>query len=398
MQQVISAREVLIGPARQHLADGAVLIDGDTISAVGPRTSITNHADPDAVHRHYSHHTLLPGLINCHVHLAFDASTHPVGNLVESQDHDLMPAMIGRAQQALHAGVTTLRDLGDRAGLAVRVGAAVARGELTGPRILASGPPLTPPSGHCWFFGGEVTGPDTIRARIQHNAAMGADVIKVMASGGQMTPDSPAMWASQFDTDQLRLVVEQAAELGLPVAAHAHGTEAIAAAVRAGVDTVEHCTWMSTDGGYDPRDDIAHTMVERGIYACVAWPPRWQSFLRRLGPEWSERIGKRLLWQHEIGMRLIPGTDAGVPHSVFDDFVGSLEFYEHLGFDADTILDMATVTAAEALRVRESTGSLTAGLGADLLVVDGDPRSGIAALRDRRLVLAAGTPIVDVGP
>lgn len=122
----------------------------------------------------------------------------------------------------LSAGVTTVRDLGDRGGLAMKL-----RDRLSGPRVVGSGPPITVPRGHCWFLGGEVDGEDALRQRVRANAAMGADVIKVMASGGQLTPGSPPMWQNQFSVDELRLVVEEATRVGLPVAAHAHGTEAI---------------------------------------------------------------------------------------------------------------------------------------------------------------------------
>ncbi|HWE89883.1 MAG TPA: amidohydrolase family protein, partial [Pseudonocardiaceae bacterium] len=262
MRQLITAAQVLPGPAGERIADGAVLIDGDTIVAVGPRAEL-ERVDGPVIRRDYPQQTVLPGLINCHVHLAFDAGMRPVEALTEATDDELLPAMADRAGQALRAGVTTVRDLGDRGGLAVRLRDAINAGKFDGPSIVAAGPPLTPPGGHCWFLGGEVADQAAIRRQVRHNAELGAEVIKVMASGGQMTPNSPPMWQTQFTADDLRVVVEEAGALGLPVAAHAHGTDAIAAAVEAGVTTVEHCTWLRSGGqGYDQRDDIARAMAE----------------------------------------------------------------------------------------------------------------------------------------
>jgi imidazolonepropionase-like amidohydrolase len=144
--------------------------------------------------------------------------------------------------------VTTVRDLGDRGGLAMRLRDRIAARELTGPRIVASGPPLT-----------------------------------------------------------------------------------IASAVEAGVATVEHCTWMR-EGGFDRRDNVAKDMAERGIYVCCAMSRRWRVFLDRLGPERAAQTTERIRWMDELGVRLIPGTDAGLPGSGFDDFAGALGFQAYLGF------------------------------------------------------------------
>jgi imidazolonepropionase-like amidohydrolase len=294
--------------------------------------------------------------------------------------------MARRAGQLLSGGVTTARDLGDRNGLAIKL-----RDELPGPRIVSSGAPITIPKGHCWFLGGEVDGEDAIRDRVRATADSGADLIKVMASGGQLTPGSPPMWQNQFSAGELRIVVAEASRAGLPVAAHAHGTEAIAAAVEAGVTTIEHCTWVRRGGGgLDQRTDVARRMAERGIFVCSAWPPDWRGFLARLGPERAEQLSARFRWLDELGVRLIPGTDAGLPRSGFGDFVSALELYEHLGFARDRIIEMATVTSATALGLTGRTGRLAPGHSADLLVVDGDPLAGLAALHDRELILFRG--------
>lgn len=394
VRRLITATHVLAGPAGQHIHDGAVLLDGDTISAVGPRQQVERQAGQDVTHWDFPGRTVLPGLIDCHVHLALDTSSDPVGSLCTAEDTDLLLAMAGRAQRALDGGVTTVRDLGDRGGLAIRVRDAIARGEIAGPRVQAAAAPLTVPRGHCWFFGGEVSGEAAIRQQVQHNAALGADVIKVMASGGHITANSPAMWESQFTADELRIIVEEAAGAGLPVAAHAHGTEAIVAAVEAGVHTVEHCTWMSASGGPggDRRDEVAKQMADRGIYACVAQSEHWSTTMASIGPAKAELRFGRLNWLEGLGVPLIAGTDAGLSGTLFDGLPRMLGLYEHLGFPPERIIEIATLTSAEALGLAAVTGRLAPGLAADLIVVDGNPLTDVRALHHLELTIARGKP------
>ncbi|RKT86394.1 Imidazolonepropionase [Saccharopolyspora antimicrobica] len=398
MKQLITAAQVLLGPEGRQIADGAILLDEDTILAVGPRREVEAHAGTEIHRSDFPNHTLLPGLINCHAHLALDAGPDPLASYLDTDDNDLLLGMAGRAQQAVRSGVTTLRDLGDRRGLAFHVRDAIARGDLGGPRILAAGSPLTIPRGHCHFFGGEVSGEREIRQHVQDMAARGADVIKVMASGGHITPDSPPMWATQFSADELRITVEEAASAGLPVAAHAHGSDAIAAAVEAGVSTIEHCTWLQPGGGgYDQRDDVAKSMANQGIYACIAWPPDWRGFMERLGPERAEKIIERFLWMDELGVRLIPGTDAGLRDARFDGYADALELYAHIGFSNGQIIEMATVTSAEALGRADSIGRLEPGYFADLVVVAGDPLLNLNCLSQVQLVIANGEHMFSSG-
>ncbi|MGW5797416.1 amidohydrolase family protein [Saccharopolyspora sp. NPDC003752] len=389
VQQLISAKQMLIGPAQQRIQDGAVLVQDDTILAVGPRHHVEQRADKQARRRDFPNSTVLPGLINSHVHLCFDTSPQFLDTVQQTKDADLLLGMAGRAQQALAHGITTVRDLGDRGGLSIRLRDAITRNDLPGPRILAAAAPLTIPDGHCHFLGGTVAGEAEIRQLVQHNAALGADVIKVMASGGQITPSSPPMWASQFTAEELAIIVEEASQLGLPVAAHAHGTEAIAASVAAGVSTVEHCSWQSANGP-DRRDNVAKQMADKGIYACTALSGNWRSIMERLGPEGTEAMYGRLVWLAELGVPLIIGTDAGLPGSWFDDFVGTMELFEYLGFSNERTIDMATTISATALGIADRVGQLQAGYSADLIVVDGDPLTSLAHLRHPQLVLARG--------
>ncbi|WP_442810458.1 amidohydrolase family protein [Streptomyces sp. NBC_01232] len=389
MRALISAGRMVAGPGGRVITDGAVLYDGRVITAAGPRGEVEAQAGPEDPRLDFPDGTLLPGLIDSHVHLALDAGPDPVAVLRAAPDAELYAGMAGRARQLLATGVTTARDLGDRGGLAVRLRDDIAAGRVPGPRLLSAGTPLTVPGGHCWFLGGEVEGADAIREAVRRNAARGVDLIKVMATGGGITKGGPPIWQAQFTPQELSLIVEEARSAGLPVAAHAHGTEGIAAAVAAGVDTIEHCTWMGREG-FDVREDLVDAMAARGITVCPAASPDWRGFAERFGRERAEEMFGRLRWMAERGVHLLPGTDAGVPHAVFDGFVSSLEFFEHIGLTPAEIVDLATTGAARALGIDGDTGRLAAGLRADLLVVDGDPLTDLAALRAVRLVVSGG--------
>lgn len=389
METLISADRVLVGPAGTRISDGAVLVDGTEIVAVGPRAELEARASGSAVRREFPGCTVLPGLIDCHVHLAFDAGPDPVATLREQDDEALLAAMADRARQLLDNGVTTARDLGDRGALAVRLRDAIDAGRFAGPRIIAATAPLTVHGGHCWFLGGEVGDEQEIRSLVRENAARGAEVIKVMATGGGLTKGGAQTWQSQFTTDELRVVVQEAHQLGLPVSAHAHGSAGIADSVAAGVDTIEHCTWMA-ENGFEVLADVVGEIAARGIAVCPAASPNWRTFAERFGQERAAEIFGRVRWMSEQGVRLIAGTDAGVPNAVFDNFAGSLDFYRFLGFPGEQILDMATIDAAEALRLGEHTGRLAPAYRADVLVVGGDPTLDLDAVRDVRLVFAAG--------
>lgn len=385
---LITAGRVLVGSGT-YLDDGAVLIEGDSITAVGPRSQIADQTGPDTEHLAFPVGTVVPGLIDAHVHLAFDGGADPVATLHESSDEVLLEGMRHRAEQLLLSGVTTARDLGDRNGLALRLDQEIARGSTPGPRIVSAGTPATPPGGHCHFLGGEVSGVAEVRDLVRRNIAAGAGVIKAMVTGGGLTKDGPKSWQSQFTPEELQALVDEAHLAGLPVAAHAHGTDGITAAVEAGVDTIEHCTWMTNDG-FDLRQDVLKQIIDRDIAVCPAVSPHWQMLPRFFGEERAAAMFDLVRQMAEAGAKLIAGTDAGVQRAGFDGLVPALSFYAHLGLPNSRILDMATTDAAYALGLGETTGRIAPGFRADLLVINGDPLEDLNVLKTVQAVVAAG--------
>ena len=382
------------------VADGAVLTRNQTILASGPRARVEQQASRDAFRAFFPNGTVLPGLIDSHVHLAFDASEHPVESLSESNDETLFEAMASRARRLLDLGVTTVRDLGDRAGLAIKLRNAIASGILPGPRILSAGAPITSEGGHCWFLGGEVEGIDEIRDHVRRARFNGADLIKVMATGGRLTPGGPPPWMPQFSERELHEIVTEARRYALPVAAHVHGTESIRSAVAAGVDTLEHCRWM-TETGLDAPQAIVAEIVRKGIYICPTINSNWETLFARVGRSYGQDLLAIMARHHEDGVLYIGGSDAGIPGIDVGDYSRGLMSYTQIGLTEAEVIQAATVRAADALGMATQIGQIAPGLRADLLVVEGNPLRSLSALQsvllvmiDGRLHITASTHIV----
>jgi imidazolonepropionase-like amidohydrolase len=335
--------------------------------------------------------TLLPGLIDVHVHLGFDAGPDPVKQMMEDDDATLLLRMRYHARRALAAGITTVRDLGDRDFLGLALRDWFRSGEEAGPEIVAAGPPVTVTGGHCWFMHGEADGEIGVRIGVRGRVKRGVDVIKIMATGGNMTRGTNPM-LPQFTVAELAAAVEEAHRLGRKVTAHAHGAPGIARAVEARVDGIEHCSFQTADG---PRPDpaIIERLAAQGTEVCptVGRPPG-----NALPPEWAARqeARMRLLEQmHRAGVKLVGGTDAGIMGVPHDSLPYGVEILSRAGLGAAGALAAATSVAAAACGLAERKGRLRPGMDADILAVRGNPLDGLAALRDVAAVFRGGVRV-----
>jgi imidazolonepropionase-like amidohydrolase len=339
--------------------------------------------------------TLLPGLIDTHVHLCGDSSPRALDQLDELSP-DRIQAVIAAAEgQHLRAGVTTVRDLGDHRWAVVER----SRTGGDGPTVVASGPPLTIPGGHCASMGGVATGPDALRAAVRERAVRGAGVVKIMASGGVLTSDTDVL-ACQFSLEDMRTVVDEAHANGMPVTAHAHGLPAVERAIESGVDGIEHCSCLTRDGARLPPP-LAERLVDAGILVCptlgrvagVGPPPAVQARLAAVGMRYEDHL-VHVADMQKAGVPLLAGTDAGIGptkrHGLVPMAVVDLVA---CGASVTEALASATGTAARAIGVQERTGRLAVGLAADLLLVDGDPRDDVTALQRPRTVVSRGREV-----
>jgi imidazolonepropionase-like amidohydrolase len=392
---LITAQRVITDPERPPLDQGGVLIRGGVIAAVGPAHELERTVGT-VDHLEFPRGTVTPGLINAHVHLAFDVMTDPRAAIEAGDLAAVRATVAANARAALDRGVTTIRDLGDPAGLVKAFGERAAAGREAGPRVLSAMAPLTAPGGHCWFLGGEIDTGDgraeqVIRAAVDERADAGADVVKVMAGGGMLTPAGAPIWESQFTERDLTILVAAAHERGLPVAGHAHGTEAMARCARAGVDTIEHGGWRAPPGPdgearHDLSAEVADLIAASGAVMVPTRARGWRSW-----PPDAELEGllEKLAFDAERGIPLIAGNDAGVGQGFFDDLVDTLTLYEAAGWSRPQALAMATTRSAVALGLPH-LGRLEPGCGADLVVLDADPLTGLEALRSIRLVVVRG--------
>ncbi len=364
------------------VSDPVVVIDGDTIIDVG-------HPDIDVPVTDLGEVTLLPGLIDTHQHLVFNGQ----GGLFEQvdgvSDEDLRQRARDHAARALQAGITTVRDLGDRAYVTLDL-----RDDPELPRILCSGPPITVNEGHCWFLGGECGPGDGILDAVRERHARGCDVIKIMVTGGALTPTYP-MWRSQFDGHDVARAVALAHDLGLPVAAHCHGPGGIADAVAAGVDTIEHCSFATEGDRAEPDDRTLRRIAADGIVVSATL-----GMLPQFSP--PPQIAARLATVFDAfrtlrsyGGTIVAGTDAGIsPGKPHDVLPRAVDMFAQIGIEGEDALAALTSVAARAIGIDHLTGRIAPGLSADLLSVAGDPSTDPAALLEVRGVWARGRQVV----
>jgi imidazolonepropionase-like amidohydrolase len=386
MAEVLTAPRVLTGDG--FLAEGAVVIGDATVRWVGQSDALP--AEFAALPRNdYQDATIMPGLIDSHVHLGFDGGPQPAKRMRDESDEQQLILMLKTARDLLGIGVTTARDLGARGYLAIVVRDAIAAGLARGPRMVVAASPITVTGGHCWFMGAEADSEDELRRLVRTHHKHGADLIKVMSTGGFMTAGS-APWYAQFSTAQLAVVVAEASRVDMPVAAHAHGIDGIRHAVEAGVTTIEHCSFVTATNERRFNETLAAMIAEKGIFVCPTINVNAPYVAKLSGTS----VGQHVKPLQEMGVRIIAGTDAGIDNTPHHQLVGGLEHLVTLGFGPEQVIAMATTEAAAALGVGTVTGRLAPGYDADLIVVDGDPLTDISALGALRRVVARGQDYV----
>jgi imidazolonepropionase-like amidohydrolase len=384
--EILTAPQVMTGD--ETVVDGAVVLGDRTVDWAGPAAALP--AEYLSLPRtDYPGSTILPGLIDSHVHLAFDGGPNPAARMRAETDEQQLMLMLHSARQLLGVGVTTARDLGGRGYLAVAVRDAIAAGLARGPRLVVAAAPVTVTGGHCWFMGGEADSEEDLRRLVRTHHKHGADLIKVMSTGGFMT-DGSAPWYAQFTTAQLAVIVEEAARVDKPVAAHAHGIEGIRRAVEAGVTTIEHCSFVTETNERRFTEALAARIAERGMFVCPTVSGSAPYVAQLTGVE----VGAYVKAMHDMGVRIIAGTDAGVDNNPHHQYVGGLEYLVTLGFQPAQVLAMATTEAAAALGLGAVIGRLAPGYDADIIVVPGDPQVDISVLRELRRVIARGRDYV----
>ena len=359
-----------------------VVVDGGTVAGAGPDAGGAESLDISGC-------TVLPGLIEGHAHLCFNAQAdwRQVYDADSPARMALRMAANGRAM--LEAGITTVRDLGAPTGLSIEVREAFAAGLAVGPHLLVSGAPITTTGGHCYFMGGEADGPVGLQRAVREHVKAGVDWMKVMASGGNMTRGTNT-FAAQYSVEELQVLVADAHRLRRKVAAHAHGVEGIRVAVAAGVDMVEHCTF-SVPGGIDLDEALIAEIAAKGIVVSPTTSVGYRKW-----PDDGQRTRRKQVMEAIFahGCKVLMSTDCGIPGVPHAALAGGMQVLSELSGRAPAqVLKLATSGAAELLDLPDR-GIIAAGKVADLLVVEGDPADDLSCLNRVRFVLKAGEIVV----
>jgi imidazolonepropionase-like amidohydrolase len=349
--------------------------------------------------------TLLPGLIDCHVHLTGDPGEIK-GDYYESilKRSAIDSAILSPiyAKRTLDAGFTTVRNLGASDYVDVALRNAINRGDIPGPRMLVSGPPLGATGGHAddttgfspWIefhsVDGVADGVDAIRHRIRENVKNGADVIKFMASAGVLSAET-SVGAPQYSQEEMNAIVDEAHRWGKKVAAHAHGAEAIKMAIRAGVDSVEHSSMIDDEGlklakqhGTYLDFDVYNDDYILSEYSKKGFPASTIDKERLVGRTQRENFQRAV----GAGEKLAFGTDAGVyPHGWNGKQFATMTKW---GMTPMQSIQAATVNAADLLGMKDKVGAVAVGHYADLVAVGGDPIKDIAQLEHVGFVMKGG--------
>jgi imidazolonepropionase-like amidohydrolase len=392
---IVHAGHLLDVKTGKMLDNVTVTIKGDRIASV-----VAGEAAPKAAHViELSNATLLPGLIDAHTHLTFDPSFgyQELGVSIPKE------ALIGakNARITLEAGFTTVRNVGARGYTDIALRDAINEGMVPGPRILASGPPLSITGGHCdqnllpyeWHAtsDGAADGVEAVQHKVREIIKYGADVIKVCATGGVLSKgDDPQ--ASQYTLEELKAIVADAHRLGRKVAAHAHGAQGIAWAAEAGVDSIEHGSYID--------DNAIKIMKEHGTYlvptqylgdwmrenaAKIGLPAMYAEKMKTVTAAMRQNVGKAF----RAGVKVAMGTDAAVyPHGLN---AHEFEVYVKLGMTPLQSIQTGTVNAADLLGWSDRIGTVEQGKFADMIAVDGDPTKDITLLQHPVFVMKGGT-------
>jgi imidazolonepropionase-like amidohydrolase len=378
------------GPVRKNMA---VLFDADRIRGVVPGAQVPTDTQLEDL----GDVTILPGLVDAHVHMIWDGS-QPEPEKIRAGETLPKAAMRAamHAARTLSCGTTTVRDCGCPGGVTFALREAIEEGIVRGPRMLCSGAMIVMTGGHCHTLGVEVDGPVEARRAARQQLKEGADFVKLLATGGVYGLRHDEPWSPQLTVEEMQAAAEEARKAGRVTAIHAEGKQGIANAIDAGADTIEHCNQLTPE--------LAEVMAVRGIYmvptltwfftvAAAEEGPAFPGDYVRKGRAMAEASARSITLARQAGVKIAAGTDAGAPLVPHNSVRRELELLVKLGLTAVEALQAGTRTAAEALRLDKVIGTVEAGKHADLIAVGGDPTQDIRSLHDLRLVVLGGAVV-----
>lgn len=397
---VIKAGKLIDTENGKVLTDQIIIIDSDTIKAIGRNLAIPAGATIIDL----SKATVLPGLIDCHTHITAQPSGDYYGDIFRKTPVDVAITAHIYAKRTLEAGFTTCRDVGAEAFIDVALRNAINNGDIPGPRLLVatlfigstgSHGDLNGFSPYLDFIGpkemtGVANGVDELRKQVRYNIKYGADVIKFGASAGVLTEEE-SVGAPQFTQEEMNTIVSEAKLWGKKACAHAHGTEAIKMAVKAGVASIEHGSFLDDEAialmkehGTYLDADIYNDEYIMSEYKKLGFPDKILNKEKLVGQTQRESFRKAV----NAGVKITFGTDAGVyPHGWN---AKQFKYMVKFGLSPIKAIQAATVNAADLLGWTKKVGSITAGKFADIIAVETNPLDDITVLENVKFVMKGG--------
>ena len=406
---ILTADRVIDAKGGAPIENGAVLLDGSTIAAVGRAADIRAPEGAPAQITHYGGCAIMPGMVDCHTHHNGFGDGRLGDDLALLPDEILAVRSARNARASLFSGVTTIRENGPKNVTMFRLRDAINEGLAIGPRMVLCGRPVAIIGGHMGYFGGEVTGANDARALTRQLIKEGADYIKIVATGGTTRTSFPTL--PSFNVDELRAVTDEARKFGKLTATHSSNSAGIANSLDAGVDMIIHCYHLDADGTVNFREDVAERIERQGAFVnptlqvsrATAWDLTHKREERGItAPEQTEleaaRANLDVRLDHtrrmiDMGVKVITGSDSSWSSYQLGNTVYETELLVHAGYTPMQGVLSVTSWAADALGVSDTVGALEPGKAADILVVQGNPAADINALWNVEDVYLAGSKI-----
>jgi len=394
---VIKAGQLIDGKSKNVKKDISIVINNNQIVDVKPSGELDMPEDLKYKLLDYSDKTVLPGLVDSHVHLTGIGDGRAGDDLATLPDEILSINMANNARVHLQSGVTTIRDCGAKNNTAFHLRKAAEMGIVESPRLVLSGRPLAIIGGHLGYFGEEITGEDQCRASVRYLIKQGADFIKVTATGGSTRTSFPLR--PSFSQHELNVIAEEAHKFGKHVAAHCHSSEAMKRALNAGVDTIIHGVFKDVDGTNNYREDVADLMLEKGAFVNPTLGPGLMRAIilenKKENGDFDEQDQEDLdLVYREnehrlecfnklisLGVPMSAGSDSAWGGYKMGNYFLDIEGHVKGGQSPIEAIMSATDIAAQSCWIDDNLGSIETGKLADILVVEEDPSKQIENLR-----------------
>ena len=401
MNFVLTGATLIDGNGGDPIDNAAVHVQGERIAWAGAAADFKPPSSSGEVKEiDVSGKWLMPGIIDAHIHICYNGEESTFALLEKPRDSLVLEA-VEICQRVLSQGVTTIRDVGGEQYIEMSLRNAINQGWIAGPRMKLCGRVISMTGGHAHFIAREADGPDEMRKAAREQIKAGADLVKLMATGGSATPGQD-IHASQLTVEEIAAVCEVAHMMGRTVAAHCHGTGGIRNCMLGGVDSIEHGTYLD--------EETADMMLERGAALVLtvgvgnpdleSYPltPVQQADAARRKPmieQGVKQIRKTIALAREKGIFIGCGTDAGgnplAPHRYA--MQREVELIVGNGVPEMEAICMATRNNAKILRWDDEIGTVDAGKYADLLLLNSDPLADIRALRDIAAVYKGGEKV-----